>query len=134
MEEFLEENDKAEVKKIMKQKPVIIFFFMNGCQHCERTDPAWKELVANKTKFGLPHKFVKVEASATPNDIGVEGFPHFHKDDDDGVEEVDGEKTSLDDLVKSLKLKIKKGGRRLLRRSRRRNTRRLVRRVRKTLR
>lgn len=110
-----------EVKKLMKQKPIIIFFFMNGCSRCEATRPAWKEL----TQMSLPFQFAEVESAAVPLDIGVRGFPHFHMVDKKGkVKKVDGEKLSVKDLTASLGLKS--GG------SRRRNTRRLVRRVRKT--
>ena len=112
-----------EVKNLMKKKPIIIFFFMNGCSHCEATRPAWEKL----QQMNLPYQFAEVESAAVPADIGVRGFPHFHKVDKKGkVKKVDGEKTTVQELGKALGLKF--GG------ARRRHTRRLVRRVRKTLR
>lgn len=116
-------SQMEEVKELMKKKPIIIFFFMNGCGHCEATRPAWEEL----QRKNLPFEFAEVESAAVPSDIGVNGFPHFHIVNKKGkVKKVDGEKRTVQELGKALGLKF--GG------SRRRHTRRFVRRVRKTLR
>jgi thiol-disulfide isomerase/thioredoxin len=127
--EFLEAKDQSEVKKLMKEKPIIIFFHSTGCSHCLDTMPHWKEMCANKEKYGLGDtKLISVGDSAIPDDAGVSGVPHFRKISKSGkVSDVLGEKLSVDDLVKSLK-KMDGGSRR----TRRRHSRRLVRRVRKT--
>ena len=119
-----------EVKKLMNKKGVIIFFFMNGCGHCEATRPAWTEL----TRSGLPYEFAEVESAAVSPQTGISGFPHFHLVDKSGkVRTVDGEKTNILDLAKSLGISLKKKGGSKSLRSLRRNTRRLTRRVRKVL-
>ena len=131
MKVITDSNKTDEVLKLMKQKGIIIFFFMNGCGHCEDTRPAWTEL----TRSGLPYQFAEVESAAVSPQTGISGFPHFHLVDKDGkVTKVDGEKTNISDLTNSLGIKLKKaGGSKSLRRSLRRNTRRLSRRVRKVL-
>jgi len=130
--DFLEATDQAKVKKMMKETPVIIFFHSTSCPHCTNTMPHWKEMCANKEKYGLGDiKLIAVGDSAIPDDAGVTGVPHFRKISKSGkVTDLKGSKDSVDELVKSLK---KMDGGRSLRRTRRRNTRRLVRRVRKTL-
>jgi hypothetical protein len=131
--DFLEATDQAKVKKMMKEVPVIVFFHSSTCPHCVNTMPHWKEMCANKEKYGLGDtKLIAVGDSAIPDDAGVTGVPHFRKISKSGkVTDIKGSKESVDELVKSLKKMD--GGRRSLRRTRRRNTRRLVRRVRKTL-
>lgn len=127
--EFLEAKDQSEVKKLMKEKPIIIFFHSTGCPHCTDTMPHWKELCSKKAEYGLGDtKMISVGDSAIPSDAGVSGVPHFRKISKSGkVSDVLGEKLSVKELVDSLK-KMDGGSRR----TRRRHSRRLVRRVRKT--
>jgi thioredoxin-like negative regulator of GroEL len=130
--DLLEVTDQAKVKKMMKEVPIIVFFHSSTCPHCVNTMPHWKELCANKEKYGFGDiKLVAVGDSAIPDDAGVTGVPHFRKISKSGkITDLKGSKESVDELVKALK---KMDGGRSLRRTRRRNTRRLVRRVRKTL-
>ena len=127
--EFLEAADQAKVKKMMKEVPIIVFFHSSTCPHCVNTMPHWKEMCANKEKYGLGDtKMISVGDSAIPDDAGVTGVPHFRKISKSGkVTDIKGSKDSVDELVKSLK-KMDGGSRR----TRRGHTRRLVRRVRKT--
>ena len=127
--DFLEATDQAKVKKMMKEVPIIIFFHSTTCPHCVNTMPHWKEMCANKEKYGLGDtKMIAVGDSAIPDDAGVTGVPHFRKISKSGkVTDIKGSKDSVDELVDSLK-KMDGGSRR----TRRRHTRRLVRRVRKT--
>uniref|UniRef100_A0A6C0F291 Thioredoxin domain-containing protein n=1 Tax=viral metagenome TaxID=1070528 RepID=A0A6C0F291_9ZZZZ len=127
--EFLEAKDQSEVKRMMKEVPIIVFFHSSTCPHCVNTMPHWKEMCANKEKYGLGDtKMIAVGDSAIPDDAGVTGVPHFRKISKSGkVTDIKGSKDSVDELVKSLK-KMDGGSRR----TRRRHTRRLVRRVRKT--
>lgn len=126
--DFLESGDQDQVKKMMKEKPIIIFFHSTTCPHCTSTMPHWKELCSKKEEYGLGDtKMIAVGDAAIPDDAGVSGVPHFRKISKSGkVTDIKGSKDSVDELVKSLK---KMGG---SRRSRRRHTRRFVRRVRKT--
>ena len=123
--DFLKADDQDQVKKLMKEKPIIIFFHSTGCPHCTSTMPHWKELCSKKQEHGLGNiKMIAVGDAAIPDDAGVSGVPHFRKISKSGkVTDVKGSKDSVDELVKSLK---SMGG------SRRRHTRRFVRRVRKT--
>jgi hypothetical protein len=129
--DFLDASDQAKVKKMMKDVPIIVFFHSTTCPHCVNTMPNWKELCANKEKYGFGDmKLIAVGDSAIPDDAGVTGVPHFRKISKSGkVTDLKGEKLSIEDLVSSLK---KMDGGRSLRRTRRRHTRRLIRRVRKT--
>lgn len=133
MDDFLKEEDRPKVKKMMKEVPIIIFFHSTTCPHCVNTMPQWKELCSKKAEYGFGDtKLVAVGDDAIPEDAEVSGVPHFRKISRSGkVSDVLGEKLSVKDLVDSLK---KMDGGRSLRRSRRRHTRRLRRRVRKTLR
>ena len=135
MEDFVDLKDLDDVKKKMKEVPIIIFFHSSTCPHCVNTMPHWKELCKNKEKYGFGDtKLMAVGDSAIPDDAGVTGVPHFRKISKSGkVSDVKGEKLSVKDLVDSLK-KMDGGRRRSLRRTRRRHTRRFVRRVRKTFR
>jgi thiol-disulfide isomerase/thioredoxin len=132
--DLLEVTDQAKVKKMMKEVPIIVFFHSSTCPHCVNTMPYWKELCANKERYGFEDtKLIAVGDSAIPDDAGVTGVPHFRKISKSGkVTDLKGSKGSVDELVKALK-NMDGGRRRSLRRTRRRNTRRLVRRVRKTL-
>lgn len=116
-------SDPKEVTELLKgNTPVVIFFYMNGCQHCERTMGPWKELTQRK----LPYTFAQVESEHAPD---VVGFPHFEARHKGGAKtSADGAKGSADEIITSLKL-APSGGRR--RRTGRKRARRHTRRVRK---
>jgi len=114
----------------MKKKGVVIYFFMDGCGHCEATRPAWEEL----SRSGIPLEFAEVESSVVSPEFGIQGFPHFHFVDSKGrVKKVDGEKTSKAELSNSLGLTKRILLRPYTTRRRGGKSRRLRRRVRKTL-
>ena len=108
-----------DVKKLMtSSKPVVIFFFLEGCPHCETMDPIWEEL----EKETPDTEFIKVESSAVPSELGITGFPKFMKiQGGKQVSSVDGE-VSKDELKS--KLLSATGGRRSrrLRRTRRKRS------------
>lgn len=65
-----------DVKKLLtSSKPVAIFFYLDGCPHCETMDPVWSEL--EKETPGV--EFVKVESASVPAELGISGFPKFVK-------------------------------------------------------
>lgn len=122
-------QNSDELRSLMKKKGVVIYFFMDGCGHCEATRPAWEEL----SRSGIPLEFAEVESSVVSPEFGIRGFPHFHLVDSMGrVKKIDGAKTSKAELANSLGLKriIFRPG--TTRRGRGRS-RRFRRRVRKTL-
>jgi glutaredoxin len=114
-----------DVHKILAQTNVIVFFYMNGCPYCIRTQPFWNQL--KKTKMGKKYKFAEIESAELPDGMrelkGISGFPHFIAKTDGQELSSPGSKTSLKELMDSLHLT----------RLGRRNTRRLTRRVRKTV-
>jgi thiol-disulfide isomerase/thioredoxin len=103
-----------DVSKILKSsKPVFIFFYLDGCPHCEAMDPIWDELERETPSV----EFVKAESAVVPAELGISGFPKFVKvKDGKQVGSADGE-MSKDEL----KSKLLSGGRR----RRRNRTRRL---------
>jgi len=100
-------------------KPVVIFFFLDGCPHCTTMDPIMSELEEETPDI----QFVKVESSAVPSELGISGFPKFMKiEGGKQVSCVDGE-VSTDEL--KTKLLSGTGGRRSRRLRRTRRKRRV---------
>lgn len=107
-----------DVKKLMtSSKPVVIFFFLEGCPHCTTMDPIMSELEKETPDI----QFVKVESSVVPSELGISGFPKFIKiQGGKEVSSVDGE-VSKDEL-KSKLISVTGGRRsRRLRRTRRKH-------------
>ena len=123
-----EVHEEGEIREWMSgKKPVVVFFYMTGCPHCEHTMGPWKELASRN----LPYSFAQVESEHVPTDMGVVGFPHFEARHKGGAKTTaDGAKESADEIASSLNL-VRSGGRRHMRRTRRKRTRRATRRVRK---
>jgi len=96
---------KQEAQRMLKQPRVLVLFFMTGCPHCEANESAWKDA---KAKAGKDVKVVEVEASATPDDAGVNGFPTMKYEE----KEISGQRESGDQILDELKVpkKSKKGG------------------------
>ena len=115
-----------DIPKILAQTNVIVFFYMDGCPYCIRTQPFWNQL--KKTKMGKKYKFAEIESAELPDGMrelkGISGFPHFIARTDGQELSSPGSKTSLKELMDALHLRRSSG---------RRNTRRLTRRVRKTV-
>lgn len=96
---------KQEAQRMLKEPRVLVLFFMTGCPHCEANESAWKDA---KAKAGKDVKVVEVEASATPDDAGVNGFPTMKYEE----KEISGQRESGDQILDELKVpkKSKKGG------------------------
>lgn len=119
-------EDKEEVKRLLEEKePMVVFFYMEGCPHCEKTKPAFDEADTGD----LPK--IEVEASATPEEAEVSGFPTMKKIDKEGKEvTTSGEKTEAKEIEKELEIeapeeepkKKEKGGRRRRSRTHRKRT------------
>jgi len=111
-----------DVKKLMtSSKPVVIFFFLEGCPHCTTMDPIMSELEKETPDI----QFVKVESAVVPSELGISGFPKFIKiQGGKQVSSVDGE-VSKDELKS--KLISVTGGRRSRRLRRTRRKRRVQR-------
>jgi len=115
----MKELDSDTLKKAMKSgKPVAIFFYMDGCPHCDAMKKPWDDLEKEVPRM----EFCKIESSKVPSEMGITGFPHF---------EVHGPaKKTADGSSTKAELKKKLFGTGGRRRTRRR-TLRLTRRVRK---
>jgi hypothetical protein len=122
---FVGAAKKQDAKKALQARPVLVLFYMIGCPHCEANKPAWDEA---KKRVPNEVEVLEVEASATPDDEGVDGFPTMKYKDASGKETVtSGEKKSGAEIESELKLP-KAGGlrrRRSLRRTHRRRDRKL---------
>lgn len=115
-------TDKEKVTTFLKEKPTVVFFYMNGCPHCESTMGPWKQLCAKRSDY----KFAQVESANVPDNMSIQGFPHFVAVHGDGSKNTaDGSKESAEDIEEGLKLRAKSGG------ARRRRARRFTRRIRK---
>lgn len=107
-------NKKEEAKKLLKTRPLLVLFFMDGCPHCDANKPAWEEA---KKKADVPT--AEIEASATPEEEAT-GFPTMKYKSKEGTKETTGQKESGDEILDELKVPKKStGGRRRRLRSRR---------------
>ena len=57
-----------------KQRPRVIYFFMKGCPHCERTWPAWDKVKPKLKAVAIVEE--RESREVTPDD-GVSSFPTF---------------------------------------------------------
>jgi len=108
-------NKKEEAKKLLKTRPLLVLFFMDGCPHCDANKPAWEEA---KKKADVPT--AEIEASATPEEEAT-GFPTMKYKSKTGTKETSGQKESGDEILDELDVpKKSSGGRRRRLRSLRR--------------
>jgi thioredoxin-related protein len=118
VQSFVGGEKKKAAAAALKQKPLLVLFYMESCMHCQNNKPAWEEA---KTKVPAGTKIVEIEDSALPENAGIEGYPTMRLVDKSGkVLTTTGEKKSGDQLLKDMK---SSGGRR--RRTNRRRNRKL---------
>lgn len=118
----MKELDGDTLKKEIKSgKPIAIFFYMDGCPHCDKMKKPWDDLEKE-----VPHTdFCKIESSRVPSELGITGFPHFEVHSKSKKKKVVDGSSSKEELKKKL---FGTGGRRRTRR----RTLRLTRRVRQS--
>jgi thiol-disulfide isomerase/thioredoxin len=118
----MKELDGDTLKKEIKSgKPIAIFFYMNGCPHCDKMKKPWDDLEKE-----VPHTdFCKIESAKVPSEMGITGFPHFEVHTKSKKKKVVDGSSSKEELKKKL---FGTGGRRRTRRG----TLRFTRRVRKS--
>lgn len=115
-------SKKKDAEAVLKQKPILVLFYMTGCPHCESNKPAWDDA---KSQVGKEIKVVEIESSATPESSGVSGFPTMMYVGKDGTKEtINGQKSSGEEILKELKVPKKKKAGTRRRRMNRRKTRR----------
>ena len=118
---FVGAAKKQDAKEALQHRPILVLFYMIGCQHCKNNKPAWDEA---KKKVDKDTEVLEIEADAVPDDEGVQGFPTMRHVDKDGKKtETSGEKQSAKEIEEELEIK-KKGGSRRRRSFRRTNRRR----------
>ena len=95
----------AEAK--LKQRPVLVLFYMDGCKHCKHNEKAWKEA---KKKYG--GNTAEIESAEVPESAGVTAFPTMKYITEGGQEEsITGAQESGDEILSKLKVPST-GGRR----------------------
>ena len=111
-----------EARRSLQKRPVLVLFFMNGCPHCVRNEPAWR---AAAKKMRGKTKIVRVESKDVPPEEGVTSFPTMKYRPAHGPDRVlPGSQTKGTDILSKLGLKGERGTRR-----RKADTRRTRRRV-----
>lgn len=102
----------------MDKNPHVVFFYMIGCPHCDRTRPIWNQI---KKDIPASETVLEIEANDVPEDLRsrVQGFPRIERTNVQGIliAEVEGAPVDADELRKKLKLgkkkkSTRKGGRR----------------------
>jgi glutaredoxin len=103
----------------LKQRPVLVLFYMDGCPHCKTNEKAWKEA---KKKYG--GNTAEIESAEVPPSTGVTSFPTMKYISEGGQEStISGAQTSGDEILQKLNVPSS-GGRRRRRATRRTNNRR----------
>jgi hypothetical protein len=135
MKKIEKPNSDSEIESLLREPDVVIFFYMDGCPHCENTKPFWEELI-RELPAGMDS--AEIESAAVSDTIrkklGITGYPHFVARKNGKQKVSPGSKTSKKELADSLNITKTGGLRRFAkRRTRRLRSRRLSRRVRKAL-
>ena len=108
-----------------KDRPRVIFFFMNGCPHCERTWPAWDKAKGQLRKVADVSE--KESAEVSPDD-GVSSFPTIvMRKGESEVKRVEGARESPKQIIKELGLRRRGTRRRRTHRGGRQFTKRTLR-------
>jgi hypothetical protein len=105
----------------------VIFYYMDGCPHCDATKPAWKDAKGKLEKKGMKVE-EKESAEAAPD--GVQRFPTFVVwVDGKEARRFEGARTDSKKLVDEIegKKKSRRGGTRRRRTRRRQFTKRTLR-------
>lgn len=111
-----------EARRSLRSRPVLVLFFMNGCPHCVRNEPAFR---AAAKKMKGKAKIVRIESKDVPPEEGVTSFPTMKYRPAHGPDRVLlGSQTKGTDILTKLDLKGERGTRR--RKADTRKTRRRV--------
>ncbi len=86
-----------------QDRPRVIFFFMNGCQHCQRTWPVWNDAKADLRSIADVSE--KESAEVSPDD-GVSSFPTIVvRKGTKEVKRIEGARESAPELIRELGLR-----------------------------
>ena len=90
-----------------KQRPRVVFFYMTGCPHCERTWPAWDKAKGDIRKVASVEE--KESKEVSPND-GVSSFPTIVvMKGDSEVKRIEGARENPKELLKELGMRSSRG-------------------------
>jgi thiol-disulfide isomerase/thioredoxin len=74
----MKELDGGKLKQVINSgKPVAIFFYMDGCPHCDAMKKPWDDLEKEVPRM----EFCKIESAKVPSEMKITGFPHFEVHD-----------------------------------------------------
>lgn len=108
-----------------QQRPRVIYFFMNGCPHCERTWPAWNKVKPKLKAIAMVEE--RESREVTPDD-GVSSFPTFTvRLGDKEIKRIEGARPNPMELFKELGLRRSRSLRRRTYRGKRNLTKRTLR-------
>ena len=111
------------VKESLKQRPLLVLFYMDGCSHCEANKPKWDEMKRKHSNI----RAIEVESADVPHDENVSGFPTMKYKPARGRERVlSGQQSSASEIARKLGLvgrNTRRSSRRLSRHTRRRRSR-----------
>ena len=108
-----------------KERPRVIFFFMTGCPHCNRTWPAWDKAKGHIRKVADVSE--KESRDVSPMD-GVSSFPTIvMMKGDSEVKRIEGARENPKQIIKELGLRRSSARRRGTHRGRRQLTKRTLR-------
>jgi len=111
-----------EARRSLQKRPVLVLFFMTGCPHCVRNEPAFR---AAAKKMKGKAKIVRIESKDVPPEEGVTSFPTMKYRPAHGADRVlPGSQTNGGEILSKLGLKKEGGTRR--RKADTRKTRRRV--------
>lgn len=104
-------RDKVkDAEKVLRKRPILVLFFMDGCPHCESMQSAWKGV---KGKMRGRATVKEIEASAVPDSEAVGGFPTVKYVSSGGtVKTLAGSRETPEEIVRELGLKNTVGARR----------------------
>ena len=92
----------------LKQRPVLVLFYMDGCKYCAQNEKAWKEA---KKKYG--GTTVEIEAAEVPPSENVTSFPTMKYMSEGGNETmIAGAQSSGDEILQKLEVPLRGGRRR----------------------
>lgn len=107
-------------KQKLKERPLLVLFYMDGCPHCEHNQKAWKEA---KAKYG--GATAEIESAEVPPSTGVTSFPTMKYISEGGQEQsITGARQSGDQILQELKVPTTSTGGRRKRTFRRAHSRR----------
>ena len=90
--ELIHVNDPSQISRynrLIKDKPTMVLFYMDGCGHCEMLKPEWDEFEKSAKKTNINSGVARVNANymdRVDGDKDVIGFPTIMKNIQNSME------------------------------------------------